>query len=113
MRRDRGHEADAPWQIPVRGWMDILGRAWKETGKKNLSLVAGGVTYYVLLALFPALAALISVYGLVGNPAEVTKIVQSLSGVLPPSTSTLIANNRTNSSPRRAGAWALVRLLAS
>lgn len=92
MRRDRGHEADAPWQIPVRGWMDILGRAWKETGKKNLSLVAGGVTYYVLLALFPALAALISVYGLVGNPAEVTKIVQSLSGVLPPSTSTLIAS---------------------
>jgi membrane protein len=90
MQHNRGREAKAPWQIPARGWADILRRAWKDTGKRNLSLVAGGVTYYLLLALFPALAALVSVYGLVANPADVANSVQSLSGMLPPSTVELI-----------------------
>ncbi len=90
MQQSRGHEAKAPWHIPARGWADILSRAWKDTSKRNLSLVAGGVTYYLLLALFPALAALVSVYGLVANPADVANSVQSLSGMLPPSTVELI-----------------------
>jgi membrane protein len=92
MEQDRGRKAEAPWQIPARGWADILRRAWKETGKRNLSLVAGGVTYYLLLALFPAVAALVSVYGLVANPADIAKRVQSLSGMLPPSTVELIGD---------------------
>ncbi|HVC54030.1 MAG TPA: YihY/virulence factor BrkB family protein [Stellaceae bacterium] len=91
MQQSRGNEAKAPWHIPARGWADILSRAWKGTSKRNLSLVAGGVTYYLLLALFPALAALVSVYGLVANPADVTNSVQSLSGMLPPSTVALIS----------------------
>lgn len=90
MQEDRGGEAEAPWQISVCGWADILRRAWKDTGTRNLSLVAGGVTYYLLLALFPALAALVSVYGLVANPADAAKSVQSLSGLLPHSTVELI-----------------------
>jgi membrane protein len=90
MQHNRGREAKAPWQIPARGWADILCRAWKDTAKRNLSLVAGGVAYYLLLALFPALAALVSVYGLVANPADVMDSVQSLSGMLPPSTVALI-----------------------
>lgn len=92
MEQDRGREAEAPWQIPARGWADILRRAWKDTGKRNLSLVAGGVTYYLLVALFPAFAALVSVYGLVANPADVANSVQSLSGMLPPSTVELIGD---------------------
>jgi membrane protein len=47
-------------------------------------------TYYLLLAAFPALAALVSVYGLVANPAGAAKSVQSLSGMLPQSTVELI-----------------------
>ena len=90
MQQDRARKAEAPWQITARGWTNILYRVWKDTGKKNLSLVAGGVTYYLLLALFPALAALVSVYGLVADPADMAKSVQSLSGMLPPSTVTLI-----------------------
>ena len=64
----------------LRSWADILRRTWKDVGRKDLSLVAAGVTYYL-----PALAALISVYGLVENPTGMTKDVQSLSGLLPPS----------------------------
>jgi membrane protein len=90
MEQHHGHAAEAPWQIPARGWADILRRAWKDTSERNLPLVAGGVTYYLLLALFPAVAAIVSVYGLLANPAGVTKIVQSLSGMLPPPTVRLI-----------------------
>lgn len=69
----------------LRSWADILRRTSKDIGRKDLSLVAAGVTYYLLLAFFPALATLISVYGIVENPAGMTKDVQSLSGLLPPS----------------------------
>src|ERR1700680_3128535 len=95
MDQDRSCEAEAPWQILARGWANILCKAWRDTGKRNLSLVAGGVTYYLLLALFPALAALVSVYGLVANPAGVAESVQSLSGMLPPSTVEVIGDELT------------------
>jgi membrane protein len=69
----------------LRSSAAVLRQTWKDIGRKDLSLVAAGVTYYLLVALSPALAALISVYGLVGNPARMLKEVQSLSGLLPPS----------------------------
>lgn len=78
--------AETPIVIETsRSSADILRQTWKDIGRKDLSLVAAGVTYYLLVALFPALAALISVYGLVENPAGMTKDVQSFSGLLPPS----------------------------
>jgi len=45
--------------------------------------VAAGVTYYALLALFPALGALVSVYGLFADPATIQDHLTALSGVLP------------------------------
>ncbi len=67
------------------GSAEVLRRTWKDIGRKDLSLVAAGVTYYLLVALFPAAAALISVYGLVEDPVGITKDLQSLSSLLPPS----------------------------
>jgi membrane protein len=90
MDEARGQEAESPWQVSARGWMDILKRAWKTSAQRNLSLVAGGVAYYVLIALFPALAALVSVYGLVANPADAIKHAQAFSGMLPASAVTSI-----------------------
>ncbi len=68
----------------------MLRRALSDSGKKNLSLVAGGVTYYVVLALFPGLAALVSIFGLVADPGRVEEQVNALSGILPDSTKQLI-----------------------
>src|ERR1700710_512056 len=69
----RGHEANHPGEIPPRGWKDILWRAWGEISNQNLFLIAGGVTYAVLLALFPGLAALVSLYGLVFDTAQIER----------------------------------------
>ena len=82
-RDDRGSRAAHPAEIPPRGWKDVLRRVWTEVSDANLFLVAGGVTYAILLALFPGLAALISIYGLVFDASQVEKQIDVLAGVLP------------------------------
>jgi membrane protein len=88
---DGGRRAERPQEIPPHGWKVIIKRAYADGSEKNLSLVAGGVTYYVLLALFPGLAALVSIYGLVADPSQVEKEVGAMSGLLPGSSSDLIS----------------------
>ena len=72
--------------------MDVLKRAWAANSEKNLSLVAGGVTYYLLLALFPALAALVSIYGLVADPHTIETEMNAMSGLLPGDAQHLISS---------------------
>ena len=79
----RGRDAARPQHIPTPGWKDIAMRSWREVSENNIFLVAGGVTYAVLLALFPGLAALVSLYGLAFDPAQIEQQVNALSGVLP------------------------------
>lgn len=88
----RGREAERPQDVPATGWKDIAWRAWGDISEKNLFLASGGVTYAVLLALFPGLAALVSVYGLISNPDQIQKQVASLSGVLPAQTREMVSN---------------------
>src|SRR4051795_339632 len=79
----RGREATSPTEIPARGWKDILWRVYEEVNKDRILAVAAGVTFYGLLALFPALAALVSIYGLFADPATIQDHLNLLSGVLP------------------------------
>jgi membrane protein len=87
----RGREADHPGEIPPRGWKDVLWRGWREISDQNLFLIAGGVTYAILLALFPGLAALVSLYGLVFDAGQIEKQVAALAGVLPAQTQDLLS----------------------
>src|SRR5690606_28883976 len=79
----RGRGARAPGDIPSRGWRDVLLRVKEETNKDNASLIAAGLALYALLAIFPALAAAVSLYGLFASPDQIAQQVESLSGVLP------------------------------
>lgn len=81
--RGRGREATNPMQIPARGWKDVAWRVYDEFGQDRLLSVAAGVTYYALLALFPAIAALVSIYGLFADPGTLEQHLSTLSGVLP------------------------------
>src|ERR1700749_520816 len=60
----RGRPATSPWQIPWRGWKDILWRTYERIGEDRLLAVGAGVVFYGLLALFPAVTAMVSLYGL-------------------------------------------------
>ncbi len=79
----RGRWASTPSEVPVRGWKDILLRIWKNIGKDRVVVVAAGVTFYSILALFPAIAALVALYGLFADPAAITSHLDSIAGVVP------------------------------
>jgi membrane protein len=87
----RGREAESPQQIPVRGWLDVVKRAWTQSQDNNTSVVAGGVTYAVLVALFPGLAALVSIYGLVFDRSQLEQQMAAVTGLLPEQSRALIA----------------------
>lgn len=78
-----GRSATTPSEIPSRGWRDILLRVKDETSEDNLSIIAAGVAFYVLLAIAPALGAIVSIYGLVADPLDVERQVDSISSFLP------------------------------
>src|SRR5829696_5653309 len=59
-----GRQADVPQQIPPRGWLDIAKRTGKEVKQDQVPLLSAGVAFYALLALFPAIIAGVSIYGL-------------------------------------------------
>ncbi len=79
----RGRDADSPAQIPARGWWPVLKRVAQKFSDDRAMTEAAAVTFYGLLALFPALGALVSLYGLFADPRTVEKTLSSLSGVLP------------------------------
>jgi membrane protein len=72
-----------PFQIPWAGWKDILWRTYARTGEDRLLATAGGVVFFGLLAVFPAITALVSCYGLFANPSTIGANLQTLALMLP------------------------------
>lgn len=81
----RGRAARHPTHIPLLGWRDIIWRTWREITVDRLPAVAGGVTFYTLLALIPAIGAFVSLYGLFADVRTVEQQLRDMSGVFPPS----------------------------
>jgi membrane protein len=79
----RGREATAPWQIPWAGWKDIFWRTYEQIGEDRLLAVAAGVVFYGLLALFPAITAFVSLYGLFATSASINDHLSLIAGVVP------------------------------
>jgi membrane protein len=88
----RGREATAPIHVDAHGWKDVLGRVRVEVKRDRVPLLAAGVAFFTLLALVPGLAALISIYGLVGDPATVQERVTDLMGAAPTEARELVAS---------------------
>ncbi|AWI91684.1 hypothetical protein C0214_13985 [Methylobacterium sp. DM1] len=80
---NRGRSAESPTEMPAAGWKDILKRTYRDIGENRLTLVSAGVTFFVLLAIFPAIAALVSVYGLVADVSTINQQIEALRGVFP------------------------------
>ncbi len=82
-RGDHGRTADHPAEIPPRGWKDILIRTYRSISEDRVTALAAGVTYYILLALFPGITALVSIYGMIADPADIGQLLASLAGTIP------------------------------
>ena len=76
-----GEDAEKPTQIPARGWLQIVKRGWAEAKADQVPLLGAGVAFYAFLALFPAIIALVTLYGLFADPAVIAQQVNSLSAV--------------------------------
>ena len=110
----RGRGANKPSHLPVRGWYDILLRTYKEISADNLSLVAAGVAFYALLAIFPTVAASISLYAFIAEPVEIQQQFASLATVLPAEARPIVlqqVHTLTSSSDKSLGITFIVGLL--
>ena len=88
--RNRGTMADRPKEIPARGWKDIFLRVKDEFTNDHISIVAAGVAFYFFLALFPLMSAMVAIYGLVFDAAQVEQQLSQLSAVMPPQAQDII-----------------------
>lgn len=107
----RGRSASSPAEIPARGWKDVLWRVYNELENDRLLAVAAGVVFYMLLALFPALTALVSLYGLIADPIVINAHVSLLVGVVPDDLVAIIREQVTRVAEARTGSLSLGFLL--
>lgn len=102
--KGRGRKANAPHEIPLKGWRDVAFRLWTSVGDDRITLIAAGATFFLLLALFPAMTAFVSLYGFVSDPATVADHVAFLAGFMPQGGVDLIRTQLTALATARSGA---------
>ncbi len=79
----RGRGAKSFRAIPVRGWMDIGFRLFGQMQQDRVGLVAAGAAFFIFLSIVPALAAFVSLYGLLTDPSSLAQQLNALSGLVP------------------------------
>ena len=79
----RGRAARKPWEVPPLGWKDTMLRTKDELKKDHVSLIAAGGAFFSLLAPFPAVAAVVAIWGLVAEPSEVVRQLDGFTSALP------------------------------
>uniref|UniRef100_UPI0024935F5F YihY/virulence factor BrkB family protein n=1 Tax=Roseobacter litoralis TaxID=42443 RepID=UPI0024935F5F len=107
----RGRTAQKPTEVPVAGWKDIAFRLKNEIAADRVGLIAAGVAFYGLLALFPAITALVAISGLLVEPNEIVEQLRSLSGVMPEEVIAIITKQATAVAGSREGGLGLAAVL--
>src|SRR5271154_511930 len=69
----------------------ILACTCRRIRDDNLSALAAGAAFYMLLSIFPTLTALVSLYGLIADPSMAERQITAMQGLLPTEAVTLIA----------------------
>jgi membrane protein len=88
----RGWAAGWVWNEIVDDVMRLVGGVRAEIKAKNLSLVAAGVAFYGLLAIFPALIAVVTLYGLVADPETISAQISDATAAMPTEASDLLTS---------------------
>lgn len=109
----RGRHATKPTEVPKAGWLDVLARTKQQLAEDNLSIVAAGVAFYGFVAVVPALAATVAIYGLVADPHQVTDQITALARVVPGDALPLLRDQmiRITGNDQAAGIGAILGVL--
>jgi membrane protein len=86
----QGRAARRPSQLRWKDWKAILLRVWDNLGYHNVYLVAAGIGFFAMLALFPAIGALVGMYGLASDPSVIMEQIRPLRRFLPADAFSLI-----------------------
>ncbi len=78
-----GRNIESPSGISGSGWKAVGLNVKDEIGENNVSIVSAGVAFYAFLAIFPAIGALVSIYGLAMDPQQIQNQLTQLAGVMP------------------------------
>lgn len=105
-----GPTLERPADFSGRDWKAVMMRVWTCIGEDNISLIAAGCAFYSVLALFPGITALVLIYGLVADPAQVSAQLAQLEGILPADVLTMIKDQMTRVAGQNESAlgWGLV-----
>lgn len=106
-KRHRGRYADAPQEIPAKGWKDTFIRVKQEITKDRISLISGAMAYYSLLAMVPGITSMILIYAWVSDPAEVSQHINKAQGFLPADILNILREQMTSLAGKAAGALGL------
>lgn len=87
-----GHTAVTPTHISLQGWREIFWRVIEGIQRDRVLLIAAGVAFFGLLALFPAIASVVSVYGLFADTSSINTQLAALSGFMPEGALTVIGD---------------------
>ncbi|HUP22636.1 MAG TPA: YihY/virulence factor BrkB family protein [Thermoanaerobaculia bacterium] len=82
-----------PSQVLRRDWRAVVAGVWRGTNENDVFLLAAAVAFFAFLSLFPALSLLVSIYGLVADPAHVSRQLEAMQSVLPPGGVALVEAN--------------------
>ena len=107
-----GRNADAPHDIPARGWLQVLKRVKTESVADNASLMAGGVAFFVLLAIVPLLVAALSIWGLFASPTDATRLIRDIATGLPHSAQRLIMQQLRSITRRSNGGLSITAAIS-
>jgi membrane protein len=94
-RHRRGHDAPAPHRIPLRGWLQVLGRAGRHVLDDRLMALAAAVSFFAVLSIAPLLVTALSVYGAVNTPEQAVRQLAGLSRMLPTEVQPVVADQLT------------------
>lgn len=78
-----GRNAQSPEEIPPKGWWEIGKRTAKKFSDNELMSEAASVTFFALLSLFPAITAIVSIYGLFNDPSTIQSHLDVAAGFVP------------------------------
>lgn len=87
--------AGNPFSLPASAWWHVIKRVAKQYGDDNLTIIAAGCAFFTLLALLPALTAVLLLYGMLSDPSEAARNVQPFLAVLPGDASRLLSDRLT------------------
>jgi len=114
LAQGRGRGAHQPLKIPPSGWWDVLRRVFARINEENVGVLAAGSAFYAMLAIFPALGAIVTLYAYVSDPSDVQALFDRVAGILPADVADIFNEQLTSLASReqqRLGLGVLVSVL--